>query len=79
MNIAIVTVMFCHFDVAQLHHDISVNFIARTFHIFTIGIDIFLFLSGIGLYYSFTKKKIKYIDFKKSCLITIYRKEKVRK
>ena len=65
-------IMFCHFDVAQSHHDIPVNFIARTFHTFTVGVDVFLFLSGVGLYYSFTKKKTKYIDFQKKRIARLF-------
>lgn len=72
MGIAIAMIMFCHFDVAQSHHDIPVNFIARTFHTFTVGVDIFLFLSGVGLYYSFTKKKTKYIDFQKKRIVRLF-------
>ena len=72
MGIAIAMIMFCHFDVAQLHHDIPVNFIARTFHTFTVGVDIFLFLSGVGLYYSFTKKKTTYIDFQKKRIVRLF-------
>lgn len=72
MGIAILMIMFCHFDVAQSHHDIPVNFIARTFHTFTVGVDIFLFLSGVGLYYSFTKKKTTYIDFQKKRIVRLF-------
>ena len=72
MGIAILMIMFCHFDVAQSHHEMSVNSLARILHTFTVGVDIFLFLSGVGLFYSYTKKKTTYITFQKKRIIRLF-------
>ena len=71
MGLAIIMIMFCHMDVAQTHNDIPSTSIARALHLFTVGVDIFLFLSGVGLYYSYTKKKQSYGEFEKKRLVRI--------
>ena len=72
MGIAILMIMFCHFDVALSHHDMPVNSFARICHTFTVGVDIFLFLSGVGLYYSYTKKRITYMTFQKKRILRLF-------
>ena len=69
MGIAIILIMFCHMDVAQTHNDIPSTSLARALHFFTVGVDVFLFLSGVGLYYSYTKKKQSYGEFEKKRLV----------
>ena len=71
MGLAIIMIMFCHMDVAQSHNDIPSTSLARALHLFTVGVDIFLFLSGVGLYYSYTKKKQSYGEFEKKRLVRI--------
>lgn len=71
MGFAIILIMFCHMDVAQEHNGIATTSLARTLHLFTVGVDIFLFLSGVGLYYSYTKKNQSYGDFEKKRLARI--------
>lgn len=71
MGIAIILIMFCHMDVAQGHNGVQVTFIAKTLHIFTVGVDIFMFLSGFGLYYSYKRHKQSYLAFEKKRLVRI--------
>lgn len=71
MGVAIIFIMFCHIDVAQEHNGVSETSLARALHIFTVGVDIFMFLSGIGLYYSYTKKQQTYGQFEKKRLARI--------
>lgn len=71
MGIAIILIMFCHMDVAQGHNGVQVTSIARTLHIFTVGVDIFMFLSGFGLYYSYKRHKQSYLAFEKKRLARI--------
>ena len=71
MGIAIVFIMFCHMDVALGHNEMQATSIARALHVFTVGVDIFMFLSGFGLYYSFTKHKPSYRQFEAKRLMRI--------
>jgi peptidoglycan/LPS O-acetylase OafA/YrhL len=71
MGIAIILIMFCHMDVAQGNNGVPVTSVARALHIFTVGVDIFMFLSGFGLYYSYTKSKPSYREFESKRLIRI--------
>lgn len=56
MGIAIVMIAFCHPDVALKHNGLPVSKIASVLHLCTVGVDIFMFLSGFGLWYSLKKK-----------------------
>lgn len=58
-------IMFCHLDVAQSHNEREVTHLANILHTFTVGVDIFVFLSGFGLYYSYAKTKVPYLSFVK--------------
>lgn len=71
MGLAIILIMFCHMDIAQEHNGVSATSLAKALHLFTVGVDIFLFLSGVGLYYSYTKGKQPYVKFEKKRLIRI--------
>ena len=71
MGIAIILIMFCHMDVAQGNNGVQVTALARVLHIFTVGVDIFMFLSGFGLYYSYTNHKLPYIVFEKKRMLRI--------
>lgn len=66
MGIAILFIMFCHLDVSQGHNGVPTTSLARALHVFTVGVDMFLFLSGVGLYYSYTKRTQSYGEFEKS-------------
>lgn len=68
MGFAILLIMFCHLDTAQTHNGIEVSALARILHTFTVGVDIFMFLSGFGLYYSYSKRKPTYFSFLKARL-----------
>ena len=71
MGIAIILIMLCHLDITQTHHGIQITSLAHIFHFFTVGVDIFLFLSGMGLYYSYTKNKQSYFKFEKKRIIRV--------
>ena len=71
MGAAILMILFCHLDVAQTHNQIKVSAMANRLHYLTVGVEIFFFLSGFGLYYSYTRRKPKYCDFEKRRLIRI--------
>ena len=71
MGIAIIVVMFCHLDVAQKNHDIPVTTLASLLQTGSVGVDIFLFLSGFGLYYSCTKKPLSYFAFEKKRFLRV--------
>lgn len=63
MGAAILMTMFCHLNIAQKHNGVSVTQLASIMQTFTVGVDIFFFYSGIGLYYSFTNHRMKYLAF----------------
>ncbi len=65
MGLAILMIMFCHLDVAQTHNGGETTKLARYLQTFTVGVDIFLLLSGFGLYYSYTKKRGSYFAFER--------------
>ena len=71
MGVAILLIMFCHLDVAQGHNGMEHTHLAGILHTGTVGVDVFLFLSGIGLYYSYAKKQIPYWTFEKKRLFRI--------
>lgn len=71
MGIAIIFIMFCHMDVALSHNGMESISIARALHIFTVGVDMFLFLSGVGLCYASMKKRKSYWEFEKRRLLRI--------
>ena len=71
MAVAILLIMFCHLDVAQSHNGLDRTRVARILQTGSVGVDIFLLLSGIGLYYSYTKKRMPYWPFEKKRLLRI--------
>ena len=71
MGIAMVFIMFCHLDVAQTQNGITNTALARYLHTFTVGVDIFLFLSGVGWYYSYTKRPQTYAEFEKKRVLRV--------
>ena len=71
MGVAIIFIMFCHLDIAQVHNDVPKTFLARLLHTCTVGVDIFLLLSGVGLYYSYTKHRLPYFAFEKKRVLRI--------
>ena len=71
MGFAILMIMFCHLDVAQSHNGFDVSFLGKVLHTFTVGVDVFMFLSGLGLYYSYSSKQPSYWSFEKKRLIRI--------
>ena len=71
MGVAILLILFCHLDVSQSHHSVEHTRLAGILQTGSVGVDIFLFLSGIGLYYSYTKNKLPYWTFEKKRLLRI--------
>lgn len=71
MGTAIIMIMFCHFDVAQIHNNVPVTRFASLMQTFTVGVDIFVFLSGFGLYYSCAKKPVSYFAFEKKRILRV--------
>lgn len=63
MGVAILAIVFCHVDTALKHNGLEVTRLANALHIFTVGVDIFMFLSGFGLYYSCKKHHYRYLDY----------------
>lgn len=56
MGCAIFGIVLCHVSLAQTHNGMSVSALGRVFAVFTAFVDVFMFLSGLGLYYSRRKK-----------------------
>ena len=71
MGLAIIMIMFCHFDVALEHNDLQLTTFAKIMQTGTVGVDIFLLLSGFGLYYSYTKKPLPYFQFEKKRILRV--------
>ncbi len=71
MGVAIIMIMFCHLDVAQARNGMDKTRLANLLHTFTVGVDIFVFLSGFGLYYSYSKKRQTYLSFAKRRLLRV--------
>lgn len=66
LGCAILGITLCHLDLAQTHHGLEVSKLANVFHVFTAFVDVFMFLSGLGLYYSMKRNPMRsYSDFLK--------------
>ena len=65
MGVAILAIVFCHLDIAQKDNGLDVSHLASMLHLFTVGVDVFMFLSGFGLYYSCERKHYTYLAFLK--------------
>ena len=57
MGMAIVGILFCHFKECLVLHQKAVPFFADLLSRGICGVDIFMVVSGIGVFYSFTKDK----------------------
>lgn len=73
MGIAMIGVLICHWIAALRRHDITSSTIAKFMGYGECGVDIFLFLSGMGLYYSF-KKAIEKKEPTSQVIIRFYTK-----
>ena len=71
MGGAIVLILFCHLDISQEKNGLPISHLAIICHMFTVGVDIFMFLSGFGLYYSFSPKKPTYFSYLKRRIIKL--------
>ena len=73
MGIATLMIIICHSCASKV---IMPSFLAYLFRFGNIGVDIFLFLSGIGLYYSLSKNNLNskedYMSFYKRRIYRIY-------
>lgn len=72
LGCAILGITFCHLDLAQISNGLEVSKLANIFHVFTSFVDVFMFLSGLGLYYSMRKNPGRsYLDWLKRRVIRI--------
>ena len=71
MGVAILAILFCHVDVALKHNELSVTRMGHILHIFTVGVDIFMFLSGFGLFYSCRKHNYSYPVYLKKRVVRV--------
>ncbi len=71
MGVAIIMIMFCHLDIAQEHNGVSITSLAGYLQVLTVGVDIFMLVSGLGLYYSYTKNPISYFRFEKKRILRV--------
>lgn len=55
MSISIIMIMFCHINLSLIGNDNIANEISIIQMIAQVGVDIFLLLSGVGLYFSMSK------------------------
>ena len=65
MGVAIIAIMFCHLDIAQIRNGLPVTLLANRLHLLIAGVDAFMFLSGYGIYYSWNSRKYTYVSFLK--------------
>ena len=65
MGTAILCILFCHLDLVQRKHGLPVSGLGMASSALTMGVDIFMFLSGFGLYCSFSRKKPPYGQYVK--------------
>ena len=68
MGLAIILIMFCHLDVTQRLNGIKVSVVAKLLQSFTVGVDMFMFLSGVGLFYAYSRRRQTYFSFEKKRL-----------
>lgn len=65
MGLSIFFVVSFHYYENLLNHNIEMSFVTKLFSRGNLGVDVFLFLSGIGLYYSYLKNNDKKSFWKK--------------
>ena len=68
MGVAILLILFCHLQNGQNSHGLPHTHLAGILQTGSVGVDIFLLLSGVGLYYSYTKNPMPYWSFEKKRL-----------
>ena len=71
MGVAIIFILFCHVELGYEQNNIAPTVFSKLSHVLTVGVDLFLCLSGFGLYYSYTSKKQTYGEFVKKRLVRI--------
>lgn len=73
MGMATLMIIICH---ANTYHVLLPDFLASVFSWGNLGVDIFLFLSGLGLYFSLSKnilyKKVDYLSYYKKRFYRIF-------
>ncbi len=68
MGIACIFISPCHFSNALKEHDKTVSLFAKILEHLHSDVDVFMFLSGFGLFYSYQKRRTTYGTFiKKRC------------
>lgn len=71
MGVAILLIVFCHLGNEESRNGIANTHLASILSTGSVGVDIFIFLSGIGLFFSFTKNPLPYLAFEKKRLLRI--------
>ena len=57
MGIAIIGILFCHYNECRIAHNLEGNALSKMLAFGNCFVDVFLVLSGIGLYYSFSRDR----------------------
>ena len=67
MGLAILSIIFFHYTEDCVTYEYNLRFFIRAYkqYVGSCGVDVFLFLSGLGVYYSFKKRPDKKIFYKK--------------
>lgn len=72
MGCAIVGVILCHWKLTMTEHNLRPNHLAIILnHFGAVGLEVFMFVSGFGLYYSYKKHRPGYGDFMKKRVLRI--------
>lgn len=70
MGVAIVGILLCHYNECRTIQGLSPNILSKFFGLGNCFVDVFLILSGVGLYYSFSKNNAV-VDFYKRRLLRL--------
>ncbi len=71
MGVAILAILFCHASTSLRTHGMELTRLANWLIILTVGVDVFMFLSGFGLYYSLSRNYYSYAAFIKKRFLRI--------
>ena len=63
MGCAITAIVFSHLEHNFVVHNLTPSRLSKILNNGTAGVDIFMFLSGFGLYYSYEKNRPGYVEF----------------
>ena len=72
MGLAIVGVILCHWKLTMSDHGVRPNHLSIILnHFGAVGLELFMFVSGFGLYYSYQKHRPSYGDFMKKRVLRV--------